>query len=135
MNEQTIFPAFAFQRRRHVELEAGFILAGQLIVDIPKPKGTKKLKRRHQRLIEGIIQQLTARARSGLMPDDALVWGWHGGARPPNAVDTSNDAIIAAWAKRSVVIGVRVDRRQPHPDGPRLDSDALAQMRLLKHDA
>jgi hypothetical protein len=84
-------------------------------------------------MITGIIQQLTAEAQSGLMPTDALVWGWHGGARPPNAVDTSNDEIMSAWVARSVVIGVRVD---PREDGfLRVDSDQLAQMGLLKDDA
>jgi hypothetical protein len=125
------YPAFVFQRRRHVELEAGFILAGQLIVDIPK--GTKKLKGRHQRMIEEIIQRLTTDARSGLMPADALVFGWHGGSRPPNAVDTNNDEIMSAWAARSTAIGVRVD---PRNDGfLRVDSDALRQMGIPKHDA
>jgi hypothetical protein len=132
MNEQTIFPAFAFQRRHHVELEAGFILAGQLIVDIPK---TKKPKKHQRRMVMKIIQQLTAEAQSGRMPLDGLIFGWHGGVKPPNAVDTNDDAIMSAWADRSTIIAVRVDPRPPSKDGPRLDSDALAQMGLLKHDA
>jgi hypothetical protein len=54
--------------------------------------------------------------------------------RPPNAIDTSNDEIMAAWVARLLVIGVRVDPRKP--DGfMRLDSDTLSQMGLLKHDA
>lgn len=44
MTNQQIWPAFVFDRRRAVELEAGFVLAGQLIVDLPK---RPKLKARH----------------------------------------------------------------------------------------
>jgi hypothetical protein len=138
MTDTTIvMPAFVFERSRHVELEAGFVLAGQLIVDIPKGK----LKGRHKRIVQGIIQRLTTEARSGRMPTDALVFGWHGAAklakeglaRPPNAVDTSNDEIMSAWAARSIVCAVRVD---PRNDGlMRFDSDVLRQMGLPKHDA
>jgi len=46
-------PVFAFLRRRDVELETGLILAGQLIVDIPKHA---KMKKRHQRLIAAIVR-------------------------------------------------------------------------------
>src|SRR5271169_4802999 len=106
---KTIFPMFVFDRRSHVEREVGYILAGQLIVDIPD---AKTLKRRHQRLVEEIIDQLIADAQSGRMAEDALVFGWHGGARPPNAVDVTNDTIITAWVKRSMVIDVRVGPRR-----------------------
>jgi hypothetical protein len=126
-----VMPAFVFHRRRHVELEAGFILAGQLIVDIPK---TKKPKERDRRMVMKIIQQLTAEAQSGRMPIDGLIFGWHGGVKPPNAVDTNDDAIMSAWADRSMIIGVRVDPR-PNDGSLRLDSDALAQMGLLKHNS
>ena len=129
-NEQPIMPAFVFLRHRHVEREAGFILAGQLIVDIPK--GTKKLKGRHKRMIAKILRRLTTDAQSGFMPADALVFGWHGGSRPPNAVDTSNDQIMSAWAARSIVIVVRIN---PRNDGlMRFDSDALRRAGS-KHDA
>ena len=84
MTDTTIaMPAFVFERRSHVELEAGFVLADQLIVDIPK--GTKP-KVRHQRMVNKIIQRLTAEAQSGRMPTDALIFGWDGGVKPPNAV-------------------------------------------------
>jgi len=67
------------------------------------------------------------------MPVDALVFGWHGGSKPPNAVDTSNDLIMGAWAAKSVGIVVRIDQRN---DGfVRFDSDVLRQMGILKHDA
>ena len=132
-SDQPVMPAFMFERRSHVEHEAGFILAGQLVVDLPK--GTEPTER-HKRMVQDIINQLTAEARSGFMPADAVVCGWHGGTKPPNAVDTNidtnDDKIIRAWIERSLTIGVRVDPRPPSDEGPRLDSDALAQMGLLK---
>jgi hypothetical protein len=133
MTDTTIaMPAFVFDRRRHVELEAGFLLAGQLFVDIPKGK----LKGRDERFIHKIIQRLTANARSGLMqPTDALIVGWRGGVKPPNAADITDDKLMGAWAARSIEVVVRVDPRPPHKDGPRPDSDLLAQMGILKHDA
>ena len=84
-------------------------------------------------MIQNIITQLMAEARSGFMPADALVFGWHGGSKPPYAVDTNDDVIMTAWVNRSLVIGVRVDPRDD--DFLRVDSDALAQMGLLKHNA
>jgi hypothetical protein len=128
MTDAPTMPMFVFHRRRDVELEAGFILAGQLIVDIPKKGNMTKLKRRDQRMVNEIIQKLTDECRSGRMSADALIYGWQGGVRPANAVDTSNEEIMTAWVKRSIVIGVRVD---PRNDGlMRVDSDQMRQMGL-----
>jgi hypothetical protein len=126
---KTLFPMFVFERRSHVEREVGYILAGQLIVDIPN---AKTLKRRHQRLVEEIIDQLIAEAQSGRMAEDAMVFGWHGRAHPSNEVDVTNDTIMSAWAKRSLVIAVRVGPR-PSDGYLRIDSDQLRQMGLLKN--
>jgi hypothetical protein len=128
MIENLTMPLFIFLRRRDVELEAGFILAGQLIVDIPKSR--RKPKRREQRMIAEIVQQLTDQAQSGQMPDDAIVYGWPGGCRPANAADVDNDALMASWAKDRIAVGVRID---PRNDGRlRMDSDMLLQAGLLK---
>src|SRR5262249_52391647 len=44
---------------------------------------------------------------------------------PPNAVDIDCNEIMAAWARRTVVIGVRID---PHSGGNvKIDSDAMRQ--------
>jgi hypothetical protein len=127
MTEKPIMPAFVFGRRRDIERENGLILAGQLIVDIPKGK---KPKRRQQRMIIEIVQRLTAAAQSGKMSDDAIVYGWAGGSRLANAVDVHNEALMANWVKDRLVIGVRVD---PRNDGYlRVDSDMLLQAGLLK---
>jgi hypothetical protein len=125
--EAPTMPVFVFGRRSDIERETGLILAGQLIVDIPK---TKTPKRRQQRMIAEIVERLTADARSGQMPADAMVYGWPGGSKPANAVDVDNDALMASWAKDRLVIAVRVD---PRDDGHlRVDSDMLLQMGLVK---
>jgi hypothetical protein len=128
MTKELIMPVFVFMRRRDIERENGFILAGQLIVDIPRSR--KKPKRREQQMITEIVQLLSANAQSGQMPDDAVVYGWPGGCRPANAVDVDNDALMASWAKERIVIVVRID---PRNDGYlRIDSDALLQMGLVE---
>jgi hypothetical protein len=122
-------PVFAFFRRRDVELENDLILAGQLIVDIPKHA---KMKERHQRLIAAIVQWLTAEVSAGNMPDDAIVYGWPGGRRPADPDEIiNNDALMSSWAKTRITIALRID---PRSDGKvRIDSDILRQMGLA-HD-
>jgi hypothetical protein len=127
MNTNEVYPVFVFGRRSDIERETGLTLAGQLFVDIPK---TRKPKRRQQQMIREIVQRLTAEARLGRMPEDAMVYGWPGGCKPANAVDTDNDALMAAWAKDRLVIAVRVDPR--NDDHLRVDSDILLQMGLVK---
>jgi len=120
-------PAFVFHRRRNIELEAGFVLAGQLVVDIRKGE---KLKPRHEQLIGSIIQYLCQWAQSGEMPEDAIIYGWPNGKRPPDADQTiDDDALMAAWAKDRMIIAVRVDSRDPD-EGLRLDSEIMRQMGL-----
>jgi hypothetical protein len=55
-------PAFLFIRLRDIEVEGGYVLAGQLILDLPK--GTKP-KKKHERYIRDIIGHLTDQFRSG----------------------------------------------------------------------
>jgi hypothetical protein len=117
-------PAFVFKRQHDIELEAGFILAGYLVVDLPQEE---ELTEDQQQMLVAIIRHLTDGAQSGRMPADALVYGWHGGGgRPGNAVDTGNDEVMAAWARDCLRIAVRID---PRDDGRiRLDSDLIQQM-------
>jgi hypothetical protein len=96
MTEKPIMPFFVFARRRDIEREMGLVLAGRLFVDI---SNRKKPKRWQQRSIANIVQGLTKEARSGQMPDGAVVYGWAGGCKPTNAVDVHDDAVMAAWAK------------------------------------
>jgi hypothetical protein len=121
----TVYPMFVFSRQHDIELETGLLLAGWLLVDLPRKK---KPKRRHQQMIVEIVRLLTDAASSGQMPTDALVYGWHGGHKPANAVDTDDDARMAAWAKDRISMSVRID---PRNDGlMRIDSDMLRQMGL-----
>ncbi len=131
---KTIMPAFVFMRRRDIELEAGFILAGNLMVDIAK---TKKLKDRQRRRIvhtvQQLMEQLTYMAISGSLPDDATVYSWPNGCRPPNADATVDDEkLMAAWAKDRLTMVIRVDPREG--EGIPLDSDVLKQMGLPQYN-
>ena len=96
--DKPIYPLFVFFRRRDTERANGFVLAGRLIVDIPKKK--KKAIRRQQHMIIEIVERLSKQARSGEMPDDAIVYGWptSEGSRPANAVNVDDEAMMAAWA-------------------------------------
>jgi hypothetical protein len=119
------FPLFVFFRRRDIELETGLILAGNLLIDLPKETKPNR-EDDDSSMIAAIIQRLTDEAQSGRMPVDAVVNGWHGGHVPLDAVDTGDDAVMAAWAKTRLIIAVRVD---PRNDGKmRIDSDMLRQM-------
>jgi hypothetical protein len=66
MTGKLTMPIFVFQQRSDIERETGLILAGKLIVDIPKGK---RLTRHQEELVAAIVQQLTARAQSGQIPD------------------------------------------------------------------
>jgi hypothetical protein len=50
-------PAFVFARRHDIELEAGFILAGMLIVGLPRE--VEELTEDEQQMVAAIIRQLT----------------------------------------------------------------------------
>ena len=52
--------------------------------------------------------------------------------KPINAVDTKDDALMAAWAKGRLKISVRVDPRSSN-HGLRIDSDMLRQMGLASN--
>jgi hypothetical protein len=117
-------PAFAFARRRDIEIETGLLLAGNLIIDIAK--GTKP-KRKHQRMIAELIERLTAEVRAGRMADNAVIYGWRGGRKPDNAAD---DAAIDRWVKTRIIIAVRVD---PRDDGlTPIESDMARELGLAK---
>jgi hypothetical protein len=122
-----IMPAFVFGRRRDIELEAGFILAGQLFVDIRK---RKKLKPSHERKIGSIIQELLHLVQSWEMPETAIIYGWPDGKRPPDADQIIDDNdLMAAWAKDRIGIVLRVSPRDSS-EGLRLDSDLMRQAGL-----
>jgi hypothetical protein len=115
-------PVFAFQRRSDIERETGFDLAGQLIVDIPKGREFKN--KRNKKLLQEIIRELQQMAAADRMPPDALLFGWANGRKPDDAADTSDDALMTAWAKRSINIVLRLG--DPLGDGSILiDNEAM----------
>jgi hypothetical protein len=114
-----VMPAFVFERRRDIELEAGFILAGDLFLYILDGAESEE---HYQQTSAGIVQRLLEMKKSKQMPDNELVVGWHQGERPENAKEIiNNDKLMSVWAQRSSRIKVRVD---PRKDGfMRIDSD------------
>ncbi len=129
INQPNIMPVFVFTRRSDIEIEAELILAGQLVVDIPKRAGAK-MKRQHEEMVCSIIERLALLARAGRMPDNVVVYGWRNNFRPPNADEYINDdKVMKAWAETRLIIGVRIPRYQ---DGNiRIDSDMRRQLGLL----
>lgn len=129
--DQRFMPRFAFIRRLDLEREAGLLLAGTLIVDIPKSRKTP-LPHEEQMIAE-IIRELVDAAEAGKLPDDAnrVIFGWPGGRRPDDVSVLDDIAAIEAWMAERVTIGVRVD---PHDDLDlmRLDSEALLHMGVVK---
>jgi hypothetical protein len=130
--DHPVMPAFVFWRRRDIELEAGFILAGQLIVDLPNEG---EVTQHEQEMVSAIVQQLTAAAQSGELSDaNDLVVGWRSpdGCPPENAADIDDDALMSSWAKDRLAITVRVD---PRDDGLlRVDSDMRRQLDLPRDE-
>ena len=120
-------PAFMFGRLRHIEIETGLILAGTLVVDLPKDR---EPKRKQKRMINEIVQQLIAAVRAGQMSEHDEVFGWRDGRRPDNAdAFVKSEEAQTNWAKDRLTIAVRVD---PRDDGMlRIDSNLRKQMGLL----
>jgi len=125
--EQPAFPLFVFVRCHDIELEGGLILAGNLVLDIPRPSSLQLAPTADQaQLIQEIVGQLSAMARAGQMPDDAFILGWP----HASAADVHDDATLAAWAEERVKISIRID---PRDDGMvRIDSDLAWQLGLVQ---
>ena len=128
---EPIMPLFVFKRRMDIERERGFTLAGKLLVAIgsskPKP-GEDELMAdpAAQARICSIIQLLRRLAEQDKLPDGSFVRiiGWPGGRKPDNAVDTDDDAVMAAWAARAAVIVVTSGDKIP------IDSDVAGILRI-----
>jgi hypothetical protein len=122
-NADLIMPFFVFQRRPDVEREAGFSLAGTLVIDIPPRK-----IRKQQPMLNEVAENLVDMSKDGRMGDNELTIGW------PHPTPAYDDEIMAdhelmnAWAKDKPVIFVRVGE-DPH-DLLDLDSDMLLCMGL-----
>jgi hypothetical protein len=66
-----------------------------LYLDGPKLNGAG-LPKRTRKEADAIVPRLTKAAQSGLLPHDGIAIGWRGGREPVNAVDTDDDALMAA---------------------------------------
>jgi ABC-type uncharacterized transport system substrate-binding protein len=108
-------PAFVFFRQHDIELE-GFTLAGHLIVDLPARYDPTEDE---TQLVSAIMKQLIDAVESGRMPDDAVVYGWHGDDRPPDAVDTNNHEIMEVLRElipNAALFGVLATSASPRTD-------------------
>jgi hypothetical protein len=125
-SETPVMPIFAFLRRRDIELEGGYILAGNLVIgDLPKQaKQNKKNKRR----VAALVQKLSDLARAGHDLGD-MMFGWPDEADPSDRIDTNDDAVMSAWARKVLIVAVRIDPRAASA-GMRVDSDILRQLGL-----
>ena len=121
-------PAFMFGRLRDIELETGLILAGQLVVDLPKDR---EPNRKQKRMVNKIVQRLTAAVQAGQITEDTTeIIGWRDGRRPDNAdAFVKSEEAKANWANSHLTFAVRVD---PRDDGMlRIDSNLRKLMGLL----
>ena len=135
MSDQNVrgeFPRFMFVRRRDIELKAGLLLAGNLILDEAKPRDGEAPPDLMKQEVPAIVQRLTEMAQSALLPDDAMVIGWRGGREPVNAVDIDDDALLAAWAKGRLSIVLRIDPRDA--DDLRIDGDVFQQFGFIPNE-
>ena len=103
-------PDFIFGRNKAVEQAGGFVLAGQLVTDIPK---RTKPKRRDSELIASIIQRLVDAAR--LDPDLQEAGVWRGGRKPDDGLAPPFPAAaMIDRMRRCVVVVVRPAQRRAH---------------------
>ena len=132
--QEPIFPWFVFGRLRHVELETGLMLAGQLIVDVPSDTPSEN----DRAMVRDIIEHLAVMVSEGMMSNDAFLVAWGDKKRTANRrrADIEDDAIMAAWAKRSLTIALRVEARRESegpPESLPIDSDLLRQIGMMKN--
>lgn len=117
-DQDLIMPDFVFARRRDIELDVGFLLAGMLVTKFPRGS---RLRERDKTAIRNVIHKLGCEAEAGRLSDDGYgnYYIWLDG-RPPNA-GTIPDDVLEKWAAEHFVIGVRVDA---HSSGTQLKIDS-----------
>jgi hypothetical protein len=90
-------------REREVEQQAGFLLAGKLVTDIPK---TKPPDERDSDMIRAIIQGLMQEVRRDSLPEESEVWR---GRQPNNAMAEFDPDELRLRCERCVVVVVRIE--------------------------
>ena len=99
---------YVFERHHDIELEAGLVLAGILIIDLRKlveEAGTDIA----QQMISEIIMQLSKMAEAGQMPEVAQIFWWADGKDRPDEI-TDDIELMRVWADDKVRIGVRASK-------------------------
>ena len=99
---------YVFERHHDIELEAGLVLAGILIIDLRRlveEAGTDIA----QQMTSKIIMQLSKMAEAGQMPQVARIFWWADGKdRPDEIIDDIE--LMRVWADDKVRIGVRASK-------------------------
>ena len=125
-DQDLVMPDFIFERRKDIELEAGFLLAGMLVTKFPQGR---RLKGRDKSAIRNIIHKLGCEAEAGRLAENAVCYMWIGG-KPANAVQTPiADDVMEKWVAKHVVIAVRVDARSSGTH-LKIDSDTARMLGL-----
>jgi hypothetical protein len=95
---------FLFYRNDGIERDGGYLLAGKLVVDLPKDAEANEA---NKAMVASIAQELTQRARCRALAPVTI--GWERGERPPKGVDVDSDAALERWASDRFTIGLRVE--------------------------
>ena len=99
---------YVFERHHDIELEAGLVLAGILIIDLRRlveEAGTDIA----QQMTSEIIMQLSKMAEAGQMPEVAQIFWWADGKDRPDEI-TDDIELMRVWADDKVRIGVRASK-------------------------
>jgi hypothetical protein len=127
-NADLIMPFFVFRRRSDIEREAGYSLAGTLIVDIPLRKIKKITANKPPPGLSDLAQNLVDMSKDGRMPADGVTFGWPHPAPPYGDEIQDDHELMKAWTKDKPVFFVRWGDQDPCD--MRLDSDMLLCMGL-----
>jgi hypothetical protein len=127
-----VYPAWVFDRHPEIERESNLVLAGDLIIDLSASPEHWTSDQRET--VAAIQLRLLSAARTGAMPENAIVYGWAGGKKPANAVDTDNRMLMDAWASERTCILVRVAEHNATRDSflRQPDSKTLQHLGILK---
>jgi hypothetical protein len=98
-------PDFIFGRRADIEREAGFVLAGQLVTDIPVGS---KIRKADRRLIAQLIRQLVKLKRNDPWLHETGLWPRHSSKPPDGLSPPFDDELMRARCRRCIVIAIRV---------------------------
>jgi hypothetical protein len=104
---EPVMPLFLFVREPDVEREDGLLLAGQLFFVRNDSKWS--LDEQERRIVT-IMHPLIDAAEAGTMPATGAMWGWPGGTKPANVVNTNDEVRMSAWMRERRAIKIRIPR-------------------------